>query len=139
LAGQAASYYLDLTNATGTLAVARIADGSITNAKLQNSSITVNPGTGLSSGGSVALGGSTTLNLANTTVIAATYGSGASVATFTVDAQGRLTSASNTPIAINGSNIANDSVALGSQTTGNYVSAIGAVSGLSVAANSGEG
>src|SRR5690606_18635817 len=48
LNGQDGSYYLDLTNATGTLAVARIADGSITNTKLASSSIATNFGTNLS-------------------------------------------------------------------------------------------
>ena len=37
---------------------------SVSNAMLSNSSVTVNAGTGLSGGGAVALGGSTTLNLA---------------------------------------------------------------------------
>ena len=36
--------------------------GGITNAKLENSSVTVTAGTGLSGGGSVSLGGATTLN-----------------------------------------------------------------------------
>jgi hypothetical protein len=93
------------TNAVGS---AEITDGSITgadiapatipNADLVNSSVTVSPGTGLSGGGSVALGGTTTLNLANTAVTPATYGSATQVGTFTVDAQGRLTSAGNTTI-----------------------------------------
>lgn len=93
------------TNAVGS---AEITDGSITgadiaaatipNADLVNSSVTVSPGTGLSGGGTVALGGSTTLNLANTTVTPAAYGSATQVGTFTVDAQGRLTSAGNTTI-----------------------------------------
>ena len=63
LQGQAGSYYLDLGNATGTLNVARIADASLTNAKLQNSSLTVTAGNGLTTGGSVSLGGTTTLNI----------------------------------------------------------------------------
>ncbi len=48
---------------SGTLSVARIADGSLTNAKLQNSSLTVTAGGGLINGGSIALGGSATLNI----------------------------------------------------------------------------
>ena len=43
----------------------KIVDGSIANADLANSSVTVTAGTGLSGGGSVALGGTVTLNLAN--------------------------------------------------------------------------
>ena len=52
-------------------------------------------GTGLSGG---ATSGAATLNLADTAVTAAAYGSATSVATFTVDAQGRLTAAASTAI-----------------------------------------
>ena len=55
-------------------------------------------GTGLSGGG--ALSSDVTLNLANTTVAAAAYGGAATVGTFTVDAQGRLTAAADVAIAI---------------------------------------
>ena len=47
---------------TGTLS---IATGGVSNAMLANSSLTVAAGTGLTGGGAVALGGSTTLNLAS--------------------------------------------------------------------------
>jgi hypothetical protein len=46
----------------GTVPASAIADGSIPNGKLVNSSITINAGTGLTGGGTVSLGGSTTLN-----------------------------------------------------------------------------
>jgi hypothetical protein len=59
---------------------------------------TISAGTGLSGGGD--LSANRTISLANTAVSAASYGSASQVATFTVDAQGRLTSASNTSIAI---------------------------------------
>ncbi len=62
----------------------------------------VTAGTGLSGGGS---SGSVTLSLASTTVSAGTYGNSSAVATFTVDAQGRLTSASNSSISIAASQI----------------------------------
>ena len=55
------------------------------------SAVTVGTGLGFSAG---------TLALANTAVTPATYGSASQVGTFTVDAQGRLTAASNTAIAI---------------------------------------
>lgn len=55
-------------------------------------------GTGLSGGG--ALSSDVTLDLANTTVVAAPYGGAATVGTFTVDAQGRLTAAADVAIAI---------------------------------------
>jgi hypothetical protein len=59
---------------------------------------TISAGTGLSGGGDLST--NRTISLADTTVSAASYGSASQVATFTVDAQGRLTSASNTSIAI---------------------------------------
>lgn len=59
---------------------------------------TVSAGTGLSGGGD--LSANRTISLADTAVSAASYGSGSQVATFTVDAQGRLTAASNTNISI---------------------------------------
>jgi len=62
----------------------------------------ITAGTGLT-GGTITTSG--TINLANTTVTAATYGSATQVGVFTVDAQGRLTAASNTSIAIAASQI----------------------------------
>ena len=54
-------------------------------------------GTGLSGGG---VQGDVTVNLANTAVSAGSYGSATQVPGYTVDAQGRLTAASNTTIAV---------------------------------------
>ncbi|OFZ35253.1 MAG: hypothetical protein A3D17_08605, partial [Bdellovibrionales bacterium RIFCSPHIGHO2_02_FULL_40_15] len=69
-------------------------------------------GTGLSGG---AATGSATLNLADTAVTAAAYGSATGVATFTVDAQGRLTAAATTPIAIAQSQVTNLTTDLGNK------------------------
>ncbi len=59
-------------------------------------------GVGLSGGAS---SGAATLNLANTLVVPNSYGSASAVSTFTVDAQGRLTTAATTPIAITQSQV----------------------------------
>jgi hypothetical protein len=62
----------------------------------------VNTGTGLT-GGPITTSG--TVSLANTAVVAAAYGSATQVGTFTVDAQGRLTTAANVAISISVANV----------------------------------
>jgi hypothetical protein len=62
----------------------------------------VTAGTGLTGGGTT---GAVTLDLANTTVTAGSYGAAGTVSTFTVDAQGRLTAASNAAISITASQV----------------------------------
>jgi hypothetical protein len=59
---------------------------------------TITAGTGLSGGGD--LSADRTISLANTAVTPTAYGSASQVASFTVNAQGQLTVASNTPISI---------------------------------------
>lgn len=49
-----------------------IAEGGVTNAMLQNSSVSISPGVGLSGGGSVSLGGTTTLNNTGVLTLSAT-------------------------------------------------------------------
>lgn len=69
-----------------------------------NAPITYTAGTGLN------LSPATTFNISNTGVTAATYGSASSVPTIAVNAQGQITSASNTSIAINGNQITSGTV-----------------------------
>ena len=65
--------------------------------------LTVNSGTGLSGSGTFNANATTnntiTLSLANTAVTAGTYGSASAVPVITIDAQGRITSASTTAVA----------------------------------------
>jgi hypothetical protein len=92
-------------------------------------------GTALSGGGQLT--GNVTINLANTAVAAGSYGNSSTVSSITVDAQGRLTSASNVTIAIANTQVSGlgtmstqnaDNVAITggniSAVTGNVVTAI---------------
>lgn len=62
-------------------------------------------GTGLAESNTGVEGGTYTLGLANTAVSTGSYGAANTVATFTVDAQGRLTAAGNSTISINAGQI----------------------------------
>lgn len=69
----------------------------------------ISGGTGLSSVGS---GTTVTVNLDSTAVTPSSYGSGSQVATFTVDAQGRLTAAANATISITASQVSDFNTAV---------------------------
>lgn len=75
----------------------------VANRHIDHSAVNINPGTGLSGGGDITT--TRTLNIANTTVTAASYGSATQVPNYTVNAQGQLTSASNTTIAIQSTSV----------------------------------
>jgi hypothetical protein len=92
------------TNLTGGGALT----GNVTINNPYNGTVTsVGTGTGLTGG---PITGSGTISLANTVVTASSYGNASTVATFTVNAQGQLTAASNVAILIGNSGLTNTSV-----------------------------
>lgn len=115
----------------------QITTGAVTNAQLQNSAVTVN-GTSISLGGSGAIlaanpnaltigtgltgtsydGSSpTTIALNTSGVVAATYGSASQVPVFAVDAYGRVTSVTDTPIAISSGSVSGLAASATTDTT----------------------
>ena len=99
----AASFVVDPQGRLTSAANVAIPQGTVTN---------VATGTGLTGGPITSTG---TISLANTAVSSGSYGNAATVATFTVDAQGRLTAASNATIAITNSQVSG----LGTMSTQN--------------------
>ncbi len=102
--------------------------GSAANTAVQgNTQITVAAGIGLSGGGAFTLGagGTQTLNLADTTVAAGTYGSNSLVPTFTVDAQGRLTAAGTTTLANGALQNSSFAVSYGTNLSGSATVSLG--------------
>jgi hypothetical protein len=111
--------------ASTTIPVANVS-GAVPN------TVNVLAGTGLSGGG--ALTGNVTLNIANTTVTAASYGSANTVATFTVNAQGQLTAAGNTTIAIANSAVSGLGT-MSTQNSNNVTITGGSISGTNVSSS----
>jgi hypothetical protein len=94
----------------------------VANKHIDHSAISLNAGTGISATGLGDLTASRTINLANTTVTPGTYGV-SGVPQFTVDAQGRLTDASNGPALVIGDNFENFEDLVQSTTTSTSFSA----------------
>ncbi|HTQ49612.1 MAG TPA: hypothetical protein VMJ12_02795 [Candidatus Acidoferrales bacterium] len=88
-------YAITASNLSGTLPASQLA-GSVGNTQLANSAITVNAGTGLTGGGTVALGDSITLNNTGVTSLAGGGGVTVSAASGAVTLGSTATSA-NTP------------------------------------------
>jgi len=101
----ATKLYVDQSVAavSGSFTVA--GDGGTSQTVTLGDTLTIAGGTGLTSTGSAT--DTITLNLDNTSVTGGSYGNANTVATFTVDAQGRLTAAGNSAISITNSQISN--------------------------------
>jgi hypothetical protein len=116
---------------------------AIPNASLANSAVTVTAGNGLTDGGSVSLGGSTTLNVGAGTHITVNANDIAVNTTTLIPAiSGSILTTVSGDIAITAQGVATiqaNSVALGTDTTGNYAAAVSAGSGIFVGGAAGEG
>lgn len=123
---------LTYTQATGVLS-----------ATLINSSLTVTAGSGLTGGGAISLGSSATLNIGAGTHITVNADDVAVNTTTLIPAiTGSIYSGVSGDIVITSAGVATiqaNSVALGTDTTGNYVAGLTAGSGIAVTGTAGEG
>lgn len=136
--------------ASGNTFTISTADGGSFSASIQENSVrlgtdttgnylaNVVPGTGLTGTNFGTEGATPTLSLADSGVVAATYGSASNVSQVVVDQYGRVTSAANVAIAIPASALTTD-VALGSGTSGAYVANLVAGTGISISGLGNEG
>ena len=136
--------------ASGNTFTISTADGGTFSASIQPDSVelgrdttgnymsAVSAGAGISVTHTPSEGSTATIALGTSGVAAATYGSATNVSQVVVDQYGRVTSASNVTIAIPSSALTTD-VALGTQTSGNYVAGLTAGTGISITGSGSEG
>ena len=94
-------------------------------------------GTGITVSGGTGAGSTPAIALSNTAVTLGSYGSASSVATFTVNAQGQLTTAATTAIAIDASQLTTGTIA-SARVSGAYggITGLGTLTGLTVSGGS---
>lgn len=112
----ATKLYVDQAVASASTSFTLAGDSGSSQTITSGDTLTISGGTGLT-----AVAGSTdtvTINLDNTAVTAGSYGNASTVGTFTVDSQGRLTSAGNSAISITGSQISDLGTAAVTSITG---------------------
>jgi hypothetical protein len=117
--------------------------GAIPNASLANSAVTITAGSGLTGGGSTALGATSTVNVgAGTHITVNADDIAVNTATLIPAISGSILTTVSGDISITAAGVATigaNSVALGTDTTGDYVATIDAGAGLTGGATSGEG
>jgi hypothetical protein len=117
--------------------------GAIPNVSLANSAVTITAGAGLTGGGSTALGATSTVNVgAGTHITVNADDIAVNTATLIPAISGSILTTVSGDIAITAAGVATiaaNSVALGTDTTGDYVATIDAGAGLTGGATSGEG
>jgi hypothetical protein len=110
---QSVKAYIDAQLTAAALGIA--GDTGSDSVDLDSETLTIAGGTGLSSSVS---GQTVTIDLDDTAVTSGSYGAAGSVATFTVDAQGRLTAASNVTIDITASQVNDFTAAVDAHLSG---------------------